>query len=124
MVKKWNVLFMKEGNSEFNVDTALLSRLFETTDEVSEKEEALRLLENKTYDIVIADLTVNPERLGFLKQLQDLKTEQCIFALVAEKDTDKLYGIADMGIHAFELNASQLEQALEVIANFDPYSEH
>jgi len=56
-----------------------------------------------------------------MKQLIDLKPEQTIFTLVSPKDTDKLYGIADLGIHAFELEATQFDQALEMIAQFNPY---
>ena len=123
MIKKWKILFIQDEKSAFNVETPMLDTLFAEVDKVSYRAEALRFFDKNVYDIVIADLTVRPEELAFVKQLQDLKEGQCIFTLVSPKDTDKLYGIADLGIHAFELEPSQFDQALEVIAQFDPYEE-
>lgn len=121
-VTKWKVLFIKDEKSEFNTNTKALDVLFEKVDKVSGRKEALKAFDTSTYDIVISDLTQQPEELAFLKQLSDINPGQCIFALVAPKDTDKLYGIADLGIHAFELEASQFDQALETIADFNPYA--
>ena len=67
---------------------------------------------------------MEPEEIAFLKQIKDKKSKQTIFALVSPKDTDKLYGIADLGINAFELTPDYFGQALEQIAKFDPYSKH
>ena len=123
MIKKWKILFIQDEKSAFDVETPMFHTLFAKVDKVSSRTEALSFFDKNVYDIVIADLTVRPEELAFMKQLQDLKEGQCIFTLVAPKDTDKLYGIADLGIHAFELEPSQFDQALEVIAQFDPYEE-
>jgi len=41
-------------------------------------------------------------------------------ALVSPDDTDKLYGIADPGIHAFELTPEYFNLVPEQIAAFDP----
>jgi DNA-binding NtrC family response regulator len=119
--KKWKILFIKDVQSIFDTNSKLFDELFDRTDFVQGREEALASFDANSYDIVIGDLSVDPKGLGLLKQLQDKKTEQCIFAFVAPKDTDKLYGIADMGINAFELTPDQLEQALETIAQFNPY---
>jgi len=119
--KKWKILFIKDEKSMFDAKTAMFQTLFSKVDTVVGRKEALKFFDDNVYDIVLADLTVNPEELAFMKQLQDLKHGQCIFTLIAPKDTDKLYGIADLGIHAFELEPSQFDQALEVIAQFDPY---
>lgn len=121
--KKWKILFIKDAKSEFDTTNANFNTLFESTDFAQGREESLNSFTENTYDMVIADLSVDPKELGLLKQLQDIRTEQCIFAFVDPKDTDKLYGIADLGINAFELTADQLEQALEAIAEFDPYEE-
>ena len=119
--KKWKVLFVKDEMSMFDANTTALDVLFDNVDKVVGREAALKAFDTNVYDIVIADLTVKPEELAFMKQLMDIKPGQCIFALVAPKDTDKLYGIADLGIHAFELEPSQFDQALETIADFNPY---
>jgi DNA-binding NtrC family response regulator len=119
--KKWKILFIKDVQSMFDTNSKLFDELFDRTDFVQGREEALASFDANSYDIVIGDLSVDPKELGLLKQLQDKKTEQCIFAFVAPKDTDKLYGIADLGINAFELTPDQLEQALETIAQFNPY---
>ncbi len=119
--KKWKVLFIKDEMSLFNANTDMFSVLFAKVDKVVGREEALSFFDKSSYDMVICDLSVKPEELAFMKQLMDIKPGQCIFVLVAPKDTDKLYGIADLGIHAFELEASQFDQALETIADFNPY---
>jgi len=119
--KKWKVLFIKDDQSMFDTSSKLFEELFDTADFVQGREEALKSFDANSYDIVIGDLSVDPKELGLLKQLQDKKSEQCIFAFIAPKDTDKLYGIADLGINAFELTPDQLEQALETIAQFNPY---
>jgi len=119
--KRWKILFIKDDQSMFDTSNKLFDELFDTVDFVQGREDALRSFDANSYDIVIGDLSVDPKELGLLKQLQDKKSEQCIFAFVAPKDTDKLYGIADLGINAFELTPDQLDQALETIAQFNPY---
>ena len=122
--KKWNLLFIQDDRSMFDSSTKMFNVLFNMVDKVSGKEEALAYFDANQYDIVLGDLSVEPEDVGLLKQIKDMKPEQTIFALVSPKDTDKLFGIADLGINAFELTADQLEQALETIAQFNPYEEH
>ena len=121
--KKWNVLFIEDDRSMFDAGTKMFNQLFNKVDKVLDKEEALKLFDSNQYDIVLADLSVEPEGVGLLKQMKDKKPEQAIFALVAPKDTDKLYGIADLGINAFELTPGQFDQALEQIAMFNPYED-
>jgi len=121
--KKWNILFIQDDNSMFDTETKAFDALFDRVDKVSSRERALALFDTNTYDMVISDISVRPEEVAFMKQLLDIKVEQTIFTLVSPKDTDKLYGIADLGVHAFELEPAQLEQALETIADFDPYEE-
>jgi len=121
--KKWNLLFIGDDKSMFDSDTKMFNQLFNKVDKVLGKEEALKLSDANQYDIIIGDLSVEPEGVAFLKQIKDKKSEQTIFALVSPKDTDKLFGIADLGINAFELIPEQFDQALEQIAMFNPYEE-
>ena len=121
--KKWNVLFIKDELSMFDADTKMFDELFNNVDKVIGRAGALKLFESNHYDIVICDISVKPEEAAFMKQLRDMKPEQTIFTLVSPKDADKLYGIADLGIHAFELDPTQFDQALETIAQFNPYEE-
>jgi DNA-binding NtrC family response regulator len=121
--KKWNVLLIKDELSMFDSDTKMFNTLFNKVDKVLGRSGALKLFKNNNYDIVICDISVRPEEVAFMKQLIDMKLEQTIFVLVSPKDTDKLYGIADLGIHAFELEPTQFDQALETIAQFNPYAE-
>ena len=118
--KKWNLLFIQDDRSMFDAGTKMFNVLFNRVDKVLGKEEALRFFNANQYDIVLCDLSVEPEGVGLLKQMKDSKSEQTIFALVSPKDTDKLYGIADLGINAFELTPEYFDQALEQIAIFDP----
>lgn len=121
--KKWNLLFIGDDKSMFDSDTKIFNQLFNKVDKVLGKEEALTFFDTNQYDIVLGDLSVEPEGVGLLKQIIDTKPKQCIFALLSPKDTDKLFGIADLGINAFELTPEQFDQALEQIAVFDPYAE-
>jgi len=121
--KKWKMLFIKDETSMFDSDTKTFGQLFKRVDVVLGREEALKSFDENEYDIVMGDLSVKPEEVAFLKQIQDIKPGQCIFAMVAPKDTDKLYSIADLGINAFELTPEQFDQALETIAQFNPYEE-
>ncbi|WP_373032279.1 response regulator [Sulfurovum sp.] len=121
--KKWNLLFIEDDRSMFDSGTEMFNQLFNKVDKVLGKEEALKLFDSNQYDIVLGDISVEPEGVGLLKQIKDTKPKQAIFALVSPKDTDKLFGIADLGINAFELSPLQFDQALEQIAMFDPYEE-
>ncbi len=118
--KKRNLLFIQDERSMFDAETKMFNTLFNKVDKVLGKEEALKLFNANQYDIVLSDLSVEPEQVGLLKQIKDLRSEQTIFALVSPKDTDKLYGIADLGINAFELTPDYFDQALEQIALFEP----
>lgn len=120
--QKWNLLFIQDERSMFDANTNAFETYFNRVDKASNREEALKLFNENQYDVVLSDLSVEPEGLGFLKQIKDIKSQQCIFALVSPKDTDKLYGIADLGINAFELTPDYFDQALEQIALFDPYA--
>jgi DNA-binding NtrC family response regulator len=118
--KKWNLLFIQDDRSMFDSTTKRFNELFNRVDKVLGKEEALTFFESNIYDIVLGDLSVEAEDVVLLKQIKDMKPEQTIFALVSPKDTDKLFGIADLGINAFELTPEYFDQALEQIAIFDP----
>lgn len=120
--QKWKLLFIKDERSMFDSDTKAFDQFFNRVDKVIGREEALKFFEANSYDIVLSDLSVEPEEAAFLKQIKDINAEQTIFALVSPKDTDKLYGIADMGVNAFELTPEYFDQALEQIAAFDPYA--
>jgi len=118
--KQWNLLFIEDENSQFDSGSKLFSTLFNKVDIAHNNEEALKMIEANAYEIIINDITEEVvEGMIFLKDIKEKKNEQVLFAFVAPKDTDKLYGIADLGIHAFELSPEQLEPALEAISQMD-----
>lgn len=119
-INKYNVLFIQDNNSLLNLKSELFNQVFSKVDFTLEKEEALELFHKNKYDIIIGDITVEPKGVGLLKQIRDQKTEQIIFALVSPKDSEKLYKIADLNIHAFELIPEYFDLALEEISKFDP----
>lgn len=121
MNQKWKMLFIKESASKFSLETNLFDELFDHVDIVEGRDQALQALESKEYDLVVADLSVRPEEIGLLKQIKDKELDHAIFGMVLPKDADKLFAIADLGINAFELTPEQFEQALEALANFNPY---
>lgn len=121
--KKWNILFIEDEKSEFDLNTKMFDELFNKVDRALGREDSLKLFNSNEYDMVIGDLSKEPENIAFMKQLQDIKPKQSIFVLVDEIDTDKVYGFADMNINAFIISADQFEAALEELAKFDPYAE-
>lgn len=121
-IKKYNILFIQQDKSLLDSDTKIFDQLFAKVDKVMNSEEVLSLCDTNTYDIIIGDITVNPEAILLLKQIKDKKSEQIVFALLSPKDSDKLYQIANLDINAFELTPNQFDQALEAIAEFNPYS--
>ncbi len=121
--KKWNILFIEDEKSEFDLNTKMFDELFNKVDRVLGREDSLKLFNSNEYDMVIGDLSKEPENIAFMKQIQDIKPKQSIFVLVDEIDTDKVYGFADMNINAFIISADQFEAALEELAKFDPYAE-
>lgn len=119
--KKWSLLFISDERSMFDLETKKFRELFESVDIVNDNESALTAFKANKYDIVLSDLSVEPEKVALLKQMKDIDSNTALFALVSEKDSDKLFSIADLGINAFELIPEQFEQALEAIAEFNPY---
>ncbi|MBT5933769.1 hypothetical protein [Sulfurimonas sp.] len=121
--KKWNILFIEDENTEFDLNIKTFDELFNKVDRALDREDSLKLFNSNEYDIVIGDLSKVPENIAFMKQLQDIKPSQSIFVFVDESDEDKVYGFADMNINAFIISADQFEAALEELAKFDPYAE-
>jgi DNA-binding NarL/FixJ family response regulator len=119
MPRNNSMLFMIDKRSKFSTKAKNLE-IFSTVDFATNKDEVLELFEKNKYDIVLSDLSIEAEQAGVLKQLKDMDNDQIIFAILDPKDRVKLYGIADMGINAFELLPTQFNDALEMIAEFDP----
>ncbi len=124
MNEKWNVLFIAEDKSLLDSNTPVFNQVFNKVDKALGTPETLRLIDSNQYDIIISDISVEVlEGIILLKEIKEKKPEQAIFALVTEQDSDKLYLIANLGIHAFELSPTDFDLALEQIANFDPYAQ-
>lgn len=121
--KKWNILFVEDEKSEFDLNTNKFEQLFNKVDRALGRDDTLKLFNNNEYDMVVGDLSKNPENIAFMKQVQDIKPSQSIFVFVDESDEDKVYGFADLNINAFIISADQFEAALEELAKFDPYAE-
>ncbi len=117
---KRNLLLITDQKSQFDLNIPKQIGLFNQVDVMYANEEEFNATDTTSYDIVIGDLSVDPEQVGFLKQIKDTRDNIIIFAMVDPKDTEKLYKIADMGINAFELLPEQFEIALEEIACFYP----
>ncbi|MDQ7062443.1 MAG: hypothetical protein Q9M43_15535 [Sulfurimonas sp.] len=79
-------------------------------------------MDTNKYDMLISDMSGDVVKgLFLLKELTDKYPQQVIFALVLEKDEDKLFAIADLGVNAFQITPEQFEPAIEEIAKFNPY---
>lgn len=121
---KWNILFIADDKSMMDSNTPVFNQVFNKADKAFTKEEAIGYIEGNQYDIIISDISSDVmEGVIFLKEVKEKKPQQAIIALVSEQDSDKLYLIANLGIHAFELSPTDFDLALEQIANFDPYAQ-
>lgn len=118
--KKWDILFIGDTKSAFNLNSHMFTTLFKKVDKAYERQEVLKLLENHHYDIIIHDMSVDYiKSFERSKQLKEMNPAQEIVALVSLSDEDKLSESIDLGIHSFLLDATQFEQALEAIAQID-----
>jgi DNA-binding NtrC family response regulator len=117
---KRRVLYLKDDRSAFDAESPAFQTLFAQVDTAGDRTEAVMLFQKNGYDFVIGDLSVEPERAGVLKQIKDLKPATTVFAMLSPDDSDKLYGIADMNINAFELTPEHFDLALAEIAKFNP----
>lgn len=118
---KWDILFIAENDSTFDANTPMFDQLFNKVDKVLDADEAVRLADNNNYDVIISDISVEfIDGIRLLKLINSRKAGQAIYALVTPKDSDRLFGISEQGIHAFELEPTQFDLALETIAGMNP----
>lgn len=83
-------------------------------------DKALHLFKNNSYDILIYDISMNPEKVKFIKQIQKIKSMQTIFVLLEEDSEDHAFGLSQLGVNVIILDPSQFDEALENIAAFNP----
>jgi len=119
--EKMNVVFIKDENSSFDENSPVFKTLFDKVEVLSGENKALKFISQKSYEIVINDVSVHPiDGITFIKQIKQLKPELIVAALVLPQDEDKIGGLIEMGVHSFVLEPEQLDQALEVIAGMQP----
>jgi len=118
--KKHNLLFVEDYKSPFNTTTEHLEKFFDKVDKVTYHDEALHLFTTNSYDIVVYDISMSPEKVKLIKQLQDIKSMQSIFVLLQESSEDHAFGLSQLGVNVVLLTPEQLDEALENIALFNP----
>ena len=119
--KKMNLLFIKDDQSMFDVGSDMFKVLFDKVEIVNDTNKALKFISKNPYHIVINDVSIHPiDGITFVKQIKELKPELIVAAFVAPQDEDKIGGLIETGVHSFVLEAEQLDQALEVIAQMKP----
>jgi len=119
--KKMNLLFIKDDQSMFDVGSDMFKVLFDKVEVVNDTNKALKFISKNPYHIVINDVSIHPiDGITFVKQIKQLKPELIVAAFVAPQDEDKIGGLIETGVHSFVLEAEQLDQALEVIAQMKP----
>lgn len=118
--KKYSLLYIKDSESKIDSNTNKFEELFKSFEIATNNDEAKELTSKNKYDVILSDLTVDPERVVLLQEINQNDKSQIIFTMLSPKDSDKLFKIANAGINAFELEPEQFEQALEVISEFEP----
>lgn len=118
--KKKNLLYVEDPKSSFKTSTTLLEELFNKVDKVSYYDEALHLFDNNSYDIVLYDISMHPEKIRFIKQVQEKKSMQPIFTLLLDTAEDLAFGLSQLGVNVVVIDPSYFDEALENIATFNP----
>ena len=118
--KKHDLLFIEDYKSPYKTTMQHLEKLFKQVDKVTYHDEALHLFKNNNYDIVVYDISMQPEKVKLIKQLQDIKSMQPIFVLLQESTEDHAFGLSQLGVNVIILTPEQLNEAFENIALFDP----
>lgn len=118
--KKYNLLFIKDTKSDFDANSQMFAKLFNTVDKVLDNADGLKLFEKNQYDIIIKDISIDfLEGSAFVKQLKEMKPKQEVIALTALEDEGKLSEMIDLGIHFFLLTPADFDQALETITQME-----
>ena len=116
----YSLLYVEDKKSPFNEDAALLEKLFLKVDKVSYYDEALHLLGENIYDLVLYDISMHPEKIRFIKEIQKIKSMQPIFTLLLDTAEDLAFGLSQLGVNVVVIHPSQFNEALENIATFNP----
>ncbi|MDF1874476.1 response regulator [Sulfurimonas sp. SAG-AH-194-I05] len=120
MTKKYKVLFITEEKSMLDSNSKVFNEVFITTDKASNEDEALALIDENTYDIVINDVSVDISNgTSFMKKIKEIQKKQEIVALASLNDEGKLAEMVDEGIHAFLITPKEFNHALEAIAQME-----
>ncbi|HIP20351.1 MAG TPA: response regulator [Sulfurimonas sp.] len=119
-VQKKDILFVEDPKSLFNESEGVLEEFFNKVDKVSYYDEALHLFQNNTYDIVLYDISMNPEKIKFIKQIQKEKSMQPIFTLLQDTSEGFAFGLSQLGVNVVVIKPSQFDEALQNIATFNP----
>jgi DNA-binding response OmpR family regulator len=113
-IKKRDILFIKDENSEFDTNSSKFGELFNRADIALDKHKALKLIYANDYDMLIHDITVDyTDGFTFVKQIQQMKPTTAIFAFVAPKDEPLLGELMELNVDAYLLNPEDLTPALE-----------
>ena len=118
--QKKDLLFVEDPKSSFNASATVLEEFFNKVDKVSYYDEALHLLDTNTYDIVLYDMSMHPEKIRFIKQVQEKKSRQPIFTLLEDTAENLAFGLSQLGVNVVVIHPSQFDEALENIATFNP----
>lgn len=118
--KKKNLLYVEDKKSQFNASATVLEEFFNKVDKVSYYDEALHLFDTNTYDIVLYDISMHPEKIKFIKQIQAKKSMQPIFTLLEDTAEDLAFGLSQLGVNVVVIDPIHFDEALENIATFNP----
>lgn len=105
-----DVLIVEDDEVLLNQIKNLLSKFFRRVDVAVHGLEALNRLSERSYDLIITDLTM-PLIDGFslIENIRKLDLEQKIMVISAHSESQKLLNLIDMGIDAFLLKPVNME---------------
>ncbi|MDF1877807.1 response regulator transcription factor [Sulfurimonas sp. SAG-AH-194-L11] len=120
VTKKKNLLYVEDPKSQFKTNIDLLKTLYANVDKVAYYDEALHLFDKNEYDIVLYDISMHPEKIRFIKQIQEKKSMQAIFTLLLDTAEDLAFGLSQLGVNVVVIDPSYFDEALKNIATFNP----
>lgn len=116
MTKEMHILYIEDEELILKNTKLILETIFTSVETAANGIEALKLYQNKKFDIVITDIFM-PEMNGIalVKKIKELNPRQSIIITSACEESSYLLELINLGVAHFLLKPIQMEQAVKII---------
>jgi len=117
MCKNISVLYVEDEENILIQTSRMLRRIFDDLDLASDGKEALKLYEEKYYDLVITDLNMpNMDGCVLSSKLKERNQNQHIIIVSAHKEVDQILKLIQDGICGYVLKPIDIDMMFEQIS--------